>query len=133
MRTPKRKLIIGGAVIVLGLAFVAYQGARSSLVYYLTPTEFARRPDLRAVQVRLAGRVSSGSVEKGEGVTRFAITDGITVYRVRFTGALPDLFAEGREVLVEGRLDAQGMLLATQVITTHPVEYKEKHPDRVAP
>jgi cytochrome c-type biogenesis protein CcmE len=130
--TPPRKLFIGSAVIVLSLAFAAYQGARSSLVYYLTPTEFGRRPDLRAVRVRLAGRVAAGSLERAAGVARFTITDGITPYRVRFAGPLPDLFAEGREVLVEGRLDTAGILIASQVITTHPVEYKEQHPDRVA-
>lgn len=128
---PTRKLLIGSAVIVFSLAFAAYQGARSSLVYYLTPTEFGRRPDLRAARVRLAGRVAVGSLAKVDGVARFTITDGITPYHVRFAGPLPDLFAEDREVLVEGRLDAAGMLIASQVITTHPVEYKEQHPDRV--
>jgi cytochrome c-type biogenesis protein CcmE len=121
---------MGAAIIVLGLAFAAYQGARSSLVYYLTPTEFATRPDLRGVQVRLAGRVAPGSVEKAPGDVRFVITDAASQFRVRFTGPLPDLFAEGRQVLVEGKLDAQGWLQADQVITTHPSEYKEKHPDR---
>jgi len=125
----RRKLIIGGAVIVLALAFAAYQGARSSMVYYLTPTEFGGRPELRLARVRLAGTVEAGSVHTSEGVARFVLTDGSTSYPVRFSGPLPGLFAEGRQVLVEGRLDA-GVLQASQVISTHPVEYKEKYPDR---
>jgi cytochrome c-type biogenesis protein CcmE len=125
----RRKLIIGGAVIVLALAFAAYQGVRSSMVYYLTPTEFAGRPELGLARVRLAGTVEAGSVQKSEGIARFVLTDGRTSYQVRFAGPLPDLFAEGRQVLVEGRLDA-GVLQASQVISTHPVEYKEKYPDR---
>ncbi|MGQ0550387.1 MAG: cytochrome c maturation protein CcmE [Armatimonadota bacterium] len=133
MSTATRKLVVGGAVIVAALAFAAYQGVRSSMVYYLTTSEFAARPDLRAARVRLAGRVDAGSVEKSGGAVRFAITDGITLYRVVFSGPLPDLFAEGRQILVEGRLDAGGVLEASQVISTHPVEYKEKYPDRVSP
>ncbi len=133
MSTATRKLVIGGSVIAAALAFAVYQGVRSSMVYYLTTSEFSGRPELRDARVRLAGRVDVGSVEKSGGVVRFAITDGITLYPVRFGGALPDLFAEGREVLVEGRLDARGVLEASQVISTHPVEYKEKYPDRAAP
>lgn len=130
MSGPRRKLILGMAVVVAALAFVAYQGARSSMVYYLTPTEFASRPDLSGAKVRLAGRVVRGTVAKADGAARFEITDGVTPFRVHFTGALPDLFAEGTQVLVEGRLDAERVIQATQVISTHPVEYKEKHPDR---
>jgi cytochrome c-type biogenesis protein CcmE len=128
-----RKLLIGGIVIVVCLGFVAYQAARSSLVYYLTPTEFARKPELRSARVRLAGRVAPGSVARSDGIARFSVTDGVTVYPVRFAGALPDLFAEGREVLVEGRFDDANVLVASQVITTHPVEYKERNPERVQP
>ena len=130
MTAARRKLLIGAAVIVASLGFAAYQGARSSLVYYLTPAEFAARPELRQARIRLAGRVDPGSVQPSAGEVRFVISDGSTRYPVRYTGALPDLFAEGRQVLVEGRLDRDGVFQATQVITTHPVEYKEKHPDR---
>jgi len=117
-------------VIIAALGFAAYQGVRSSMVYYLTTTEFAGRPDLRAARIRLAGRVDSGSIERADGLVRFAITDGITRYRVRFAGPLPDLFAENRQVLVEGRMDPSGEFAASQVISTHPVEYKEKYPER---
>jgi cytochrome c-type biogenesis protein CcmE len=126
--TTRRKLLVGSAIVVLALGFVAYQGVRSSMVYYLTPTEFRDRPEIQHQRVRLAGRVVPGSVGRAEGTSRFEITDGITPYRVRYTGALPDLFAEGREVLVEGRLDEAGVLQASQVISTHPPEYQA--PDR---
>ena len=130
MSTTKRKLLIGSAVIILALGFAAYQGVRSSMVYYLTPTEFKNRPELSQKKIRLAGTVVPGSVEKSEGVARFAIADDTTRYRVRFAGPLPDLFAEGRMVLVEGRMDSQSVLVAEQVISTHPPEYQEKHPER---
>jgi cytochrome c-type biogenesis protein CcmE len=122
--STKRKLLVASAVVVLALGFVAYQGVRSSMVYYLTPTEFKHKPELLHARVRMAGKVVVGSVAKSEGEVRFEITDGITPYRVRYAGPLPDLFAEGREVLVEGRMDRDGLLQASQVISTHPPEYK---------
>jgi cytochrome c-type biogenesis protein CcmE len=130
MTRAGRKLILGAAVIVLSLGFVAYQGARSSIVYYLTPTEFSARPELAQARIRLAGRVVAGSVQKSDGETQFVIADNAVRYPVRYSGALPGLFADDRQVLVEGRLNRNGVFQATQVITTHPVEYKEKHPDR---
>ncbi|HEV8353420.1 MAG TPA: cytochrome c maturation protein CcmE [bacterium] len=125
--TPSRKLAVGLAVIAVAIAIVAYNGIRSAAVYYLTPSEFAARPDLAHAQVRLAGTVVPGSLVRADGrVTGFRITDATTAVAVRYDGPLPDLFAEGREVLVEGRLAADGALDATQVITTHPTEYKER-------
>ncbi len=130
MTAARRKLIIGGAVIVASLGFAAYQGARSSIVYYLTPAEFASRPELHQAKIRLAGRVDVGSIQRSPGEARFVITDESARYPVRYTGVLPGLFTEGGRVLVEGRLDREGVFQATQVITTHPVEYREKYPDR---
>lgn len=125
-----RKLAIGLALIAVAIGVVAYSGIRSSTVYYLTPTEFAARPDLRDARVRLAGRVVSGSIRRADGrIVGFRITDGAALLDVRYDGPLPDLFAEEREVLVEGRLDG-GSLLATRVMTTHPTEYKEGPPGR---
>jgi cytochrome c-type biogenesis protein CcmE len=120
------KLAAGLLVIAAAIAAAATAGIRSAAVYYLTPTEFASRPDLRAAQVRLAGTVMPGSVRRQEGrVVGFQIGDANTRLDVAYDGPLPDLFADGREVLVEGRLEGNA-LHATRVITTHPTEYQER-------
>lgn len=125
--SPARRLVLGIAVLVVAIGIIAYNGIRSATVYYLTPTEFAGRADLQSARVRLAGTVSPGSVRRANGhVAGFTIGDETTSIAVRYDGPLPDLFAEGREVLVEGRLDSDGVMNATQVITTHPTGYKEK-------
>ena len=86
------------------------------------------RADLKDAQLRLAGRVVAGTVRRAGGrVVGFAISDGTTAIDVRYDGPLPDLFAEEREVLVEGRLEGAA-LAATRVMTTHPTEYQEGPP-----
>lgn len=123
-----RKLALGLAAIAVALGAVAYSGIRSAAVYYLTPSEFAGRADLRDAQVRLAGRVVPGTVRRVDGrVVGFRITDGAAALDVHYDGPLPDLFAENRDVLVEGRLAGES-LRATRVMTTHPTEYKEGTP-----
>ncbi|MGH2349140.1 MAG: cytochrome c maturation protein CcmE [bacterium] len=125
--TATRKLFVGLAVIAAAIGIVAYNGIRSATVYYLTPTEFAARSDLAQARVRLAGTVVPGSLLRSGGrVMGFRIADAATAVDIRYDGPLPDLFAEGREVLVEGRLAADGAFEASQVITTHPTEYKER-------
>lgn len=125
MAVPRR-LAIGLGVIVMAIGVVAYNGIRSATVYYLTPSEFAARPDLTQARVRLAGTVVAGSLRRSDGrVVGFDLTDGTATFSVRYDGPLPDLFAEGRDVLVEGHLAADRVFEATQVITTHPTEYKE--------
>jgi len=121
-----RKLAAGLITITAAIAVVAYTGVRSAAVYYLTPTEFTARTDLRTARVRLAGTVVPGSVRIQDGrVVGFQISDGTTRQDIAYDGPLPDLFAEGREVLVEGRLSGS-TLAATRVMTTHPTEYKER-------
>jgi cytochrome c-type biogenesis protein CcmE len=124
MRTT-RKLAVGLLVIAAAIAAVAYAGVRSAAVYYLTPTELAARDDLRTARIRLAGSVVPGSVVARDGrVVGFAITDGAARIEIAYDGPLPDLFGEGRGVLVEGTL-AGSTLVATRVMTTHPTEYQE--------
>ena len=121
-----RKLAAGLFVIAAAITAAAYAGIRSATVYYLTPTEFAARPELRTARVRLAGTVVPGTVRMQDGrVVGFQIGDGTTPLDVAYDGPLPDLFGEGREVLVEGRL-AGAVVQATRVITTHPTEYQER-------
>jgi cytochrome c-type biogenesis protein CcmE len=121
-----RKLAAGLIVITGAIAVVAYTGIRSAAVYYLTPTEFVGRPDLRAARVRLAGTVVPGSTRTQDGrVVGFEISDGTTRLEVAYDGPVPDLFGEGRDVLVEGRLSGP-TLAATRVMTTHPTGYKAR-------
>jgi cytochrome c-type biogenesis protein CcmE len=121
-----RKLAVGLVVIAAAISAAAYAGIRSATVYYLTPTEFASRPDLQTARVRLAGVVVPGTIRRQDGrVIGFQIDDGTTRLDVAYDGPLPDLFAEDRDVLVEGRLGGPA-LRATRVITTHPTEYQER-------
>jgi cytochrome c-type biogenesis protein CcmE len=128
--TARGKLAVAGGLVAAALALAAYQGVRSATVYYLTPGEFAARPDLHRARVRLAGTVQPGSVARRGEQVQFTLTDGAIAYHVTFAGVLPDLFAEGRQVLVEGRLVDARVFEATQVISTHPTEYRERYPER---
>jgi cytochrome c-type biogenesis protein CcmE len=75
--------------------------------------------------IRLGGMVIEGSIERSDTslTTQFWVTDYEASVAVRYTGILPDLFAEGQGVVAEGRLDETGALVATQVLAKHDENY----------
>ena len=66
-----------------------------------------------------------GSIERSETslATQFLVTDYEASVSVRYTGILPDLFAEGQGVVAEGRLNASRELIATQILAKHDENY----------
>jgi cytochrome c-type biogenesis protein CcmE len=77
----------------------------------------------------LTGKVVSGSVERGGDVLRFRVRDrnGQASVPVRYTGAVPDPFREGREVIVTGRL-RNGLFVAERdsLVTKCPSKFTKK-------
>jgi cytochrome c-type biogenesis protein CcmE len=74
---------------------------------------------------RIGGLVEQGSVKRAEdGVTvRFAVTDTARTIPVAYKGILPDLFKEGKGVVAQGRLEADGVFHASQVLAKHDENY----------
>ncbi|MBI5330519.1 MAG: cytochrome c maturation protein CcmE [Betaproteobacteria bacterium] len=127
MKSRHKKLL----VIVLGLAGLGIAAAlilnafQSNLVFFFSPTEVAagKAPADRAF--RIGGLVEAGSVKReGDGLTtRFIVTDTAKTMSVVYKGILPDLFKEGKGVVAEGKLGADGAFAATQVLAKHDENY----------
>ena len=69
--------------------------------------------------------MEEGSIQRmADGLTvEFVVTDLVNVVAVTFTGILPDLFREGQGVVAEGRLRADGVFVATEVLAKHDETY----------
>ncbi len=116
---------------LLGLAFV---GATSSLVYYMTPSELLARPDGSA-SVRLYGLVESGSVRWDDGASTlsFRLTDGSSALTVVSSVLPTGLFREGIGVVVAGRLTDRGTFRAEEVLVKHSEVYEPLRPGDTPP
>src|SRR5690606_3585256 len=55
--------------------------------------------------------------------TEFVITDGIARVKVVYDGLLPDIFGEGEAAVVTGKLNDEGVLVASQVLAKHDENY----------
>ena len=127
MKPRHRKLaLIVLVVAVLGAAVALVLNAFSSnLVFFFTPTQVANgeAPTTRAF--RIGGMVEKGSIRReGDGLTtRFVVTDTSRTIPVTYTGILPNLFMEGKGVVAEGSLGADGLFAASQVLAKHDENY----------
>jgi cytochrome c-type biogenesis protein CcmE len=137
------KFGVGATLLVAAIGYLMYAGLQQSSTYYFTIEEFLpRRSELAGHGIRVAGRVAEGSLWKQTSAKgtemKFAIGDfkgadepvGETV-PVAFTGIVPDMFAEGRDVIIEGRY-VDGTLQAQQIMTSCPSKYEPK-PGEAAP
>ena len=110
MSRTNRKILVAVVVFVLAGAYLAYNGARSSMAYYLTVGELLdRAAGMRNADVRLSGPAPGGTIARDPvaGTLAFEVTDGTRRLPVRYRGVVPDAFKDGAEVVVEGRFDGQ--------------------------
>jgi cytochrome c-type biogenesis protein CcmE len=125
------KVIIGTVVISLAVAYLLYEAAKSSWAYYYSVDEFAENQPAKIngdYVVRLAGTVKAGSIKVDADKLQidFELAGQKNSISVRYYGALPKNFADGKEVLVEGRADANGVFNAGQILTRCESKYKAK-------
>ena len=122
-----RRFVIGGLVILAALTYIIYGGMQEAIVYFVTPSELKAKETTSTDKfLRMGGMVVEGSLQKDiKNLTyRFEITDGTASVPVFFRGVPPDLFAEGKGAVVEGRINADGVFQATTIMAKHAEEYK---------
>lgn len=130
-----RRFLIGGAVILAALAYLIYGGMREAVVYFVTPSELTgQEKPSKDKFLRLGGMVVTGSLQKDMKSLnyRFQITDGAATIPVYFHGVPPDLFSEGKGAVVEGRIGADGVFIASTIMAKHAEEYSPPHPDKTS-
>ena len=98
---------------------------QSNLVFFFSPTQVAANEAPRGKSFRIGGLVEKGSVKRqSDGITvNFVVTDTAKVIPVVYTGILPDLFKEGKGVVVQGKLSADGVFRADEVLAKHDENY----------
>jgi len=124
--TPRRKrlAIIAGVLLALSAATVLVLNAfRSNLVFFFTPTQVAAGEAPVQRPFRLGGLVREGSVVRNGVQIRFIVTDTAREVAVKYSGLLPDLFKEGKGVVAQGSLGADGVFVAREVLAKHDENY----------
>ena len=120
----KRLIAIVGGLAALGIAaalvLVAFQ---ENLVFFFTPSQVAAKEAPLGRTFRIGGMVEKGSVQRSGIEVRFVVTDTAKSIPVVYNGALPDLFREGKGVVAQGQLGADGIFRAREVLAKHDENY----------
>jgi cytochrome c-type biogenesis protein CcmE len=120
----KRALLIVAALAVIGIAAMLILNAlNSNIALYVTPSEVAAGKAPRGQAFRIGGMVKDGSLKRDGLTVHFVITDLVKDIPVAYTGILPDLFKEGKGAVIQGRLEADGQFIASEVLAKHDENY----------
>jgi len=127
---PRTKWILGGAIILGRTRFLMAQAITQTGEYYLTPQELATKvsqdPSFVETGVKVGARVVPGSIVRAAGgrEVSFRVSDGAQTFPVVYRGITPDTFADGVDVVVEGRLGHDGTFRATTLLAKCASRYE---------
>ena len=120
----KRIAAIGIGIVALGAATaLVLKAFEENLVFFFTPTQVAAKEAPQGRTFRIGGMVEKGSVKRDGVEVRFIVTDTAKSIPVVYRGALPDLFREGKGVVAQGSLGADGVFAAREVLAKHDENY----------
>ena len=127
--TPARKkrftLI---AILVLGTAIAVsliLKAMNENVMFFFSPTQVLAGEAPKNRPFRIGGMVDMGSVKRSSESVKvtFGLSDNENSVQVEYSGILPDLFREGQGIIANGRLNAQGTIVADEVLAKHDENY----------
>jgi len=119
----KRFALLGGLVATVGvIAALVLNAFQSNLVFFYSPSQVSANEAPSGRTFRVGGLVEAGSVKVDGTQVQFIVTDTAANVPVRYQGILPDLFKEGKGVVVQGQLQ-DGVFVAREVLAKHDENY----------
>jgi len=108
---------------VILAVFLILQSLRDNVVYFQSPSEIKSLIELDKKKIRVGGMVKEQSVSINSKEVNFVITDFKNEINVIYSGAVPNLFAEGKGVVAEGFLKDKNYFTATKILAKHDENY----------
>ncbi len=115
-------LVLVLASVILTV-FLVLQSLKENVIYFQSPSEIKSLVELEKKKIRVGGMVKEQSVFINSNEVNFIITDYKNEINVIYSGAVPNLFAEGKGVVVEGFLKDKDYFLATKILAKHDENY----------
>ena len=111
--------------IIISLSiFLILKSLEENVVYFISPSEIKILSEInRSEKIRVGGMVKNNSVQMTQNKITFIITDYKNEINVIYSGAVPNLFAEGKGVVAEGFLKDRNFFSATKILAKHDENY----------
>ena len=112
------------SILAVAIIFFTLKSLEENVVYFFTPTEIYNKTDISfEKKIRVGGLVKINSVNKGETLINFIITDLKNEIIVSYNGLVPNLFSEGKGVVAEGKLKDKKHFIADKILAKHDENY----------
>lgn len=125
--TPRRQRMMFALAIVAGVGLavaLALAAIQQNMRYFYDASQIKSGEAPVGVTIRVGGLVLAGSVQRNDKAdVEFDVTDLKQQVRIRYTGILPDLFREGQGIIAIGKLGADGIVIAEDVLAKHDENY----------
>ena len=113
-------LILASVILTV---FLVLQSLKENVIYFKSPSEIKSLVELNEKKIRIGGMVKEQSVIINSNDVKFIITDFKNEINVVYSGAVPNLFAEGKGVVAEGFLKDKNYFTATKILAKHDENY----------
>ena len=119
-----RILFVSLLLLIISLTvFLILKSLEENVVYFKSPTEIKTLSEIQSNKIRVGGMVKKKSVVIKTNEINFVITDLKSEINVTYSGSVPNLFTEGKGVVVEGFLKDRNYLVATKIMAKHDENY----------
>ena len=108
---------------VLGVIIIL-NALNKNILYFNSPTDIKINQDINFdKKIRVGGMVKKNTLKIKDQEIRFIITDFKNEINVSFKGTIPNLFAEGKGVVAEGKLQDRKFFTADRILAKHDENY----------
>ncbi len=122
--------VIGIVLAAILVGFMIFDGMEAQTYFYTVDEAVAQGDDLIGQTVRIKGTVEPGTIvgEDGELGRTFRVTEKGKSIKVTYNKAMPDTFDEDMEVVVQGKVDDDMVVVADEVLVKCPSRYEGAPP-----
>ena len=135
----KNRLLIFLTISLLSIVLITFvfKTLEDNVLYFYYPSDIDQNEKIKLNKnIRIGGMVKNGSVKTEKNEIKFIVTDYKKEIIVSYKGTVPALFAEGKGVVAEGKLQDKKFFLAKRILAKHdetymPPEMKESLKENV--
>ena len=110
-------------LILILTVFLVLRSLEENVVYFQSPSEIKAIVEIKENKIRVGGMVKENSVSIQPTMINFVITDFKNEINVSYSGSVPNLFAEGKGVVAEGKLQDKKFFVADRILAKHDENY----------
>ena len=110
------------ASVILSV-YLILKSLEEDVVYFLSPTDIKNLTAINQKRIRIGGMVKDQSIIINSDKINFIVTDFKNEINVSYSGSVPNLFAEGKGVVAQGKLKDKKYFIADEILAKHDENY----------